>query len=359
MEKFTIAIDARELARKKLRSLGLIILSIMKYMEEFNIILLSDIEVSSDRIPLNAVNYFRGDECRGGLDFYYYQKWMKKIIKKKNVDCFYQINHFTLVAMKVPVITVVHDLYPLENIEKTTIKNKFIYKLSMILSIINSDKIFTVSNFTKERLKHFFWNSKKFEVNYNGLDLPLKNCNEKSIIDGKYMLMIGRISYLKGTLHLARIYDKFLSNSGYKLVIAGEAIDIETGNKLKKLTNKNKNIIWLDYVTNETRETLMSNCSLFLYPSRYDGFGLPPIELALRRKTVIMNDIPILREITKNCGDYINFYEEDYKVSKYILNKLCNENFEQIKKLYNIASTYTWERNVLNLKKTINELCKK
>lgn len=358
MVEKTIAIDARELTRKKLRSLGLILLSIMEYLKEYHLLLLSDIAVGQELIPANGENISRGTVCNGGVDVISYQCWIGKVLKEKDVRILYQINHFALIPIKgVKQITVIHDLYVLEGIEKHKLRIRLPYRLFLMLTLVNSSRIFTVSEFSKSRVEKFFWKSKKLVVNYNGIERPFVSAGEtQKLVDGPFLLMIGRVNYWKGTLRAIELYNKYLSQSGYKLIIAGQTDGPDIEEKIKIYTRDNDNIIWMDYVSNETREWLMQNCALFLYPSRYDGFGLPPLELAIRNRKVLMNDIPVLREVTRNKGDYINFYGNDDEVIERIKNSLYKSDELQQEALYSVAIDYTWKANADKLKHIIGEL---
>jgi glycosyltransferase involved in cell wall biosynthesis len=338
-----VAIDAKELAKKNIGSLGMILLELMPRMETCELLLLSDIEVPTEYIPEGARVVIRGVKYSGGADLFKYQLWMKKQCEENAVDWFYQINHFTLFKIRgTKQIAVIHDLYPLENLEKTSIKLKVTYWISIFLTLVNADVIFTVSEFTKSRLAHFFWKSKKVQVNYNGI-APLQKSKSENIVDGKFFLMLGRVSYWKGTFQVAEIFSKHFANSEYKLIIAGQAQNEEDAQKMRSITSSCDNIVWMDYVDNSTRDWLLQNADLFLYASRYDGFGKPPLEAALAHTPVLINDIPVLREVTKNKGNYVDFYGSQEEIYNAISNMEKNQDEEKLKQLQEIAQSYTWD----------------
>ena len=342
-----IAIDAKELAKEKLLSLGYILLKLIKYLKDYDLILLSDSKLPDEYIPDNAIAVYREKKYSGGVDLFRYQKWMKKKMKEYKADIYFQINHFSVIRTRgIKQIVIVHDLYPLERIEKHSLPVRIAYRISMIGTLINADKILTVSNFTKKRLEHFFWKSAKIEVNYNGIEEPADICDVDSFacVEEPFCLMLGRVNYYKGTIRMAEIFDKYMSGCGYKLVIAGQATTDEEALRLNKMTARNNDIIWLNYVDNNTKEWLIRNCSLFIYASRYDGFGLPPLEAAIRKKKAVINDIEVLREISKGKGNYIDFSAEGKMVADALQDALEKNDAEQIDELYEIAKSYTWDR---------------
>lgn len=347
MNRKRIGIDARELTRNNLGSLGFILLEVMKYLGEYDLFLYSDINVPSEYVPENAKVISRGKEYTGGLDLYRFQYWMKKKMKVDKIDVYFQINHFSVVHTRgIKQIVVVHDLYLLDGIEKHSVKQKAIYWISLLGTMLNADTIFTVSDFSKKRLEHHYWKSPKIEVNYNGIDEPLEieNLNSFACVDGPFCLMLGRVNYYKRTMRIVELFDKYLLNSGYKLVIAGQAKSQDVVEQMNAITARNDNIIWLNYVDNNTKEWLLRNCSLFIYASRYDGFGIPPLEAGIRKKKSIISDIDVLKEVTKGKGNYVDFDAGDEIVTEAIVHAIKSEDSAQIQDMYDVAKSYTWKK---------------
>lgn len=344
--KKTIAFDAKELTQKNLGSLGYMLLEILNNMKDYNIILLSDMPVPNQYIPSNAIAISRNKQFKGGFDLLKYQMWMKKVMKNKKINSFFQINHFSVIKLKqIKSIVVVHDLFCLEQIEKRSLAARIKYYCSMIGTMIFADEIITVSNFTKKRLEHYFWKSAKITVSYCGVRPPLSLSNESyKIIDGKFCLILGRVNYYKRTMRIVDFYDKNMSDSGYKLVIAGQAKLKSVADQMSYYTQKNSNIIWLNYVDDYTKEWLLKNTSLLIYASRYDGFGVPPLEAAIRKKKVVISDIEVLREVTQNKGVYIDFERDDKYIRETIMNTLQSTNDAIIEDMYNVARSYSWKK---------------
>lgn len=354
MKKITVAVDAKELAKKNIGSLGMILLELIpRLLPKFDVLLLSDIDIPTHYVPDGVQTVIRKVPYCGGADLLKYQYWMKKICEKNKVDWFYQINHFSLFKMKgIKQIVVIHDLYPLEKIEHKTLSSKMTYWISLFFTMVNADVIFTVSEFTKNRLSHFFWKSKKVQVNYNGI-APVQKAESENVVDGEFFLMLGRVSYWKGTLRVAEFFSKYFANSKYKLIIAGQAQNEEDAQKMKSISSSCHNIVWLDYVNDSTRDWLLQNAELFLYASRYDGFGLPPLEAAKVKTKVLMNDIPVLREVTLNKGNYVNFYGKDDILYKSICTMIEDDSQEKIDEMYTVATGYTWDAYANQIKDTM------
>lgn len=344
--KKKVAIDAKEFTKKNIGSFGYSLIELFNNLRDYDLLLLSDGDIPSQYVPDNAKVIIRGKKYTGGLDLFMYQRWMKKVMIREKVDCYYQINHFSVVRTKgIKQIVIVHDLYTLDNIEKKTTRQKIVYRLSLFLTMLNADKIFVVSEFTKKRLEHHFWKSPKVEVNYNGISEPLAipDLDSYACVDGPFCLMLGRVNYFKGTLRVVELFDRYLSDSGYKLVLAGEAKSNDVADQMTVITSRNPNIVWLDYVNDNTKEWLLRNCTLFIYAANYDGFGHPPLEAAIRKKNMLISDIEILREVTKGRGNYVNFKADDQVVVAKIIDAIENDNTSQIEELYDVAKSYSWK----------------
>ena len=67
------------------------------------------------------------------------------------------------------------------------------------------------------------------------------------------------------------------------------------------------NVVYLGYVTDGEAKTLMANCKAFLFPTLYEGFGIPPLEaVACGAPRVLVSDTPCMREVYGPCAGYID-----------------------------------------------------
>lgn len=67
------------------------------------------------------------------------------------------------------------------------------------------------------------------------------------------------------------------------------------------------NVVYLGYVTDGEAKTLMANCKAFLFPTLYEGFGIPPLEaVACGAPEVLVSDTPCMREVYGPCAGYID-----------------------------------------------------
>jgi len=113
-------------------------------------------------------------------------------------------------------------------------------------------------------------------------------------------------------------------------------------NYLQGLIDSNKDIVSMGYMDDDKMPYLYNGADLFVFPSKYEGFGMPPREALLCGTGVVVSDIPELREATFGLGIYIDPENRDQfeqaiiegiknkKVSKGLENSYYNKETEQL-----------------------------
>lgn len=109
------------------------------------------------------------------------------------------------------------------------------------------------------------------------------------------------------------------------------------------------NVRFLGYVSDGEAKVLMRDCKAFLFPSFYEGFGIPPMEaLAVGAKSLILSDIEVLNEIFKSAATYIDPLKYDYKLDG--ISKVCSETERT-----NLLDGYSWEKSAALLRNILEE----
>jgi len=252
----------------------------------------------------------------------------KKInIKKGSVDVLLQFDFGLGVPKSVPTVVMFHDLIPVLfrkddlNLQKNQTVTKKIKQslggkiqwkkyISDLNELKNAKIILAISNSSKHDLVKYFPSIKEKEIKiaHLGVDRILStskqtaNNNVKKITQGTYLLYVGGIDIRKNIMQLVK--DFFILKPNYpdlKLVLVGKEFELKEN--LKKLgwtreVNKNieykKDIIILGYVSDYELETLYKNALVFVFPSLYEGFGLPILEaMALGCPTIAYSNSSI------------------------------------------------------------------
>jgi glycosyltransferase involved in cell wall biosynthesis len=164
-----------------------------------------------------------------------------------------------------------------------------------------SKAIFTVSEFSKGRIQYHFHTKKDIQVVYSGITNKLKDYKPNNIIKKNYFIYVGNVKQHKGIDLLLNAYkkarDKGLKS---KLYIVGEYNNFRSSADLSGLIDDKENIKFTGRVSDEALYRLISEAKALVLPSRYEGFGLPPLESLYLGTNAIITDIPAMKEIYKN-----------------------------------------------------------
>ncbi|MCL6561229.1 MAG: glycosyltransferase family 4 protein, partial [Firmicutes bacterium] len=120
------------------------------------------------------------------------------------------------------------------------------------------------------------------------------------------------------------------------------------------------NIYDLGYVPEEDLSLLYGGADLFVYPSRYEGFGLPPLEAMACGTPVVVSNVASLPEVIGDAGICVDPYNVD-DIAQGIYRVLTNENLQQKlrEKGLNRAKLFTWEKTARETLKVYDEVARK
>ena len=218
-----------------------------------------------------------------------------------------------LTSLFQPGLVFIHDiyakLYPQDFTSKKDKLRRF-YMCWMYNHAIKKGKhIFTVSEFSKNQIIDTYKiSSEKISVIPNGWD-HFTGINEDNSIfttfpslkSKEYYFTLGSLQKRKNLIWLVQ-YAK--THPEELFAISGKAISGMVSNEIDNLQNID-NVILLGYVSDEQVKALMKNCKAFIFPSYYEGFGIPPLEALSVGAKIIVSDIPCFKEIYKASAYYI------------------------------------------------------
>jgi len=329
--------------------------------DEFKMILISDVASPVfDHLGVFDV-IVRKKEAKQGLSVWYYHRWVAEIVSRYKPQIFFQINHFVPFKMhpSVKVICEVHDLYPLEFFENIRSYSRMKFLFGILRTLRHSSKIIVPSKFTLQRLKYFFRTVPDTIIIPSPYMPPSETIVAPRSLDGSgdYLLYLGRISYMKGSdilINLAEQYDL----GDMKIVMAGKVESKKLMERIVKLSEAGK-ILYLDYVTDAEKEYLLQNARIVVYPTRYDGFGIPPVEAAVRRRPIVVSDVPVMQEKFMKHDVYFSLKEGTQSLYK-VLNEKLSKNFseleEEVEEIYQLVKEYNVENYAKKFVNTVYEV---
>ncbi|WP_304160325.1 glycosyltransferase family 1 protein, partial [Fusobacterium ulcerans] len=241
------------------------------------------------------------------------------------------------------------DISPKINPNFFSKKFSIFYKVLYWFITKTSLKILTISNFSKvEIIENYKINPNKINVihcgwqHMNGVIEDKKILEKLQLKNKEFYLGVSSINpnkNFKYIIELAKLYPEKI------FVIVGKLNQKVFGNMdLEKVNN----IVWTGYVTDEELKALYKNTLGFIYPSFYEGFGIPPLEaLACGCKKVYISNTSCLLEIFEDSVIYLN----PYKVEN-ILNETEIIKEENIRKILN---KYSWEKSAKKIHEVFGE----
>lgn len=228
----------------------------------------------------------------------YSKSGLLKFPKSINKDCDALIipNFLIPYGVKIPVHTIIHDLAFLD--VKETRRGFIDYKIKKYLlkrCIKKSKTISCVSKFTVDRCRHYYGKlADKCYQNYIGISLDIHHKYGDIKKEPKSLVCVGNVKPHKGIKTLIDAY-KLLKDKGYKLSIIGEMEGFLTGLDLSK--ENVEGIEFLGKLNDKELTDKVSKAEFLIQPSKYEGFGLTPMEALYVGTRPIISDIPVFKEI--------------------------------------------------------------
>ena len=214
-------------------------------------------------------------------------------------------------------VTIIHDLQALHFPEYFSKAKMMWLKINWSNTFKHADRIVAISEFTKKDiLQHFNISEKIVDVIFDPVVVDKNDVADLSEVYEKYNLKEKDYYYTVSSLgknkNLITLLDmmSILKEKGYehkKLVISGigEGKDKDNFIRIAEEKGITDNVILTGFVDNATRNALYKGCEVFLFPSIFEGFGMPPIEAKYFNAKVITTRESSIPEVTQNAVIYV------------------------------------------------------
>lgn len=281
---------------------------------------------------------------------------------KDDVDITQFFNCVVPPGVKGRSVVIVHDMAYKVCPETVRLKTKWWLHLTLKKSCNRADAIVTVSESSKaDIIKYLGVNANKITVMPNGVDLHIfHNRYEKSAIDtikakyhlkSEYFLYLGTLEPRKNIPSLIRAYKQLLqikdSLTVPQLVIAGGKgwLYDSIFNIVKELKLE-ENVLFTGYLDMEDVPKMLCGATAFVFPSIYEGFGMPPLEAMACGAPVITSNVSSLPEVVGDAGILVNPESIDeicQAMGTLMTNSILRQ--ELVKRGLERAESYTWENS--------------
>jgi glycosyltransferase involved in cell wall biosynthesis len=212
-------------------------------------------------------------------------------------------------------IVTLHDLAFIKHPEWFSFSFKRFYQF-LIPRIVRSSKlIFTVSETMKRDItQHFGKNLTNIYVTYNGIsDTFKKPLKRKNNFEKPFFLAMGGRNPRKNLTNVLKAMH-LLNRSDYDLRIIGRA-ETNFNNSNLNIDDYNFKVIYHTDISDDYLKSLYQEAQALLYPSFYEGFGLPPLEALNSNCPIIISDIDVFNELFKKFALFVDPHKpEDIKM---------------------------------------------
>lgn len=284
---------------------------------------------------------------------------------KEDVDITHFFNFIIPPKIKGKVVNTIHDLtfkfYP-ETMDERNLRR---IQQDIDYSIERSDIITTVSECSKgDIVKELSVSEENVKVIYPGVDSKrysrVYSREEKEQVKKKYnlpdcyVLYMGTLEPRKNILGLVEAFGRLKKEEGLediKLVLAGKKGWLYEGifKKIKEL-NLEDEVIFTDYVDEVDKALIYQLAECFVFPSLYEGFGIPILEAMAASIPVVTSNVSSLPEVAGDAA-LLTSPNDTIKMAECIFNILTDETLSQslINKGLGQVKKYTWDESVEKL----------
>lgn len=235
---------------------------------------------------------------------------------KTKEDILFNPGGFGIFTHKNQVLTI-HDVAPIDGPNWYSKQYALIFKSIVPITTRVSRKIITVSNYSADRIvKLFNIHPNKIEVTHLGVDSRFKahpvvskqEIYKKYDIEEGYLLCVSAISSRKNFERIVQAWNS-IDKSGLKLLIVGQVnAKFADSNFTAKNTNS---VTYTGHITDDELASLYTHCVAFVYPSLYEGFGLPIVEAMAAGAPVITSNVTSMPEIAGKAAITVDPYSID------------------------------------------------
>jgi len=293
-------------------------------------------------------------------------------VRRQHVDLFHA-PHYVLPALT-PARTVVtiHDCIHL--MFPQYLQNRLAYayaRASLWTAAHKSDKILTVSETSKRDILRFFKvPPEKIVVIPNAIDErfwiepdedQVVRTRERYQLGDPFLLYVGNIRPHKNLERLIEAFCQVRARSGIeelRLLIIGD--EISKLQALRRAVHRHKvhrYVRFLGFVPDETLAVLYRLAAVFVFPSLYEGFGLPPLEAMASGTPVVTSSVSSLPEVVGDAAVLVDPYNTN-AIAYGILQALMDDELRADLHRKGLARVqhYSWERSVRRVREIYDEV---
>lgn len=328
-----IGVDARPLISESPSGIGVYLLEVLKNLEDNgNTYILYSNEPIKNQDP--SLQKFEKRIVKGKIGTLVICFKLNKVLKADRIDEFWGTEHMLPLFTKgIRRVLTVHDLALLINPKWGSRKNAIMQNVFCRLSCKCADHIIAVSEATKKDIcKLLHIKEQKIAVIYNGggqNEVPAFSEEEEQEIrnrlkinDNRFFAYVGNIEPRKNIENIVKAFESAKSDldGECKLVLAGK-LGWRTEKIIQSIDNSRykSSILLPGYISEREKEFLLQKAIAFVFPSNYEGFGIPIIEALSYGGVVITAQNSSLPEVGGEVAFYVGREHDVKDIAKKML----------------------------------------
>lgn len=292
----------------------------------------------------------------------------RSALKHLNCDLVHIPNLFSVPRfMPCPYVLTAHDM--LEHVSRDREQSGFraTCRLQMTKQVMRgAARILAVSNFTRTEIERLFdIPSDKIQVVYNAIDERFlrghASATDRELIAQRYqvnypfLLYAGRVSPHKNVVRMIEAFSALkteLEKDGaypdLKLIIIGD--DLSGNPDLRRTVVRScvqNDVRFLGFIPIEVLRIFYDAAKIFVFPSLYEGFGLPPLEAMAHGTPVVTSNVSSLPEVVGNAAVLVNpenVFEIMRALHRVLMDKALRERMKE--RGYKQATRFSWDSSV-------------
>ncbi len=283
------------------------------------------------------------------------------VLRREKPDVYHAPHYVLPAAVMSPSVVTIHDCIHLIFPQYLPNRRAYLYARSVMWAAARrADAILTVSEASKRDILRFFdVKPEKVVVVHNAIDErfwtppadeDVARVRERYQLEHGFVLYAGNIKPHKNLVRLIEAFDEIRRGDfeEMKLLIIGD--EISKMPALRRAVHQHhlhKHVRFLGYVSDETLAVLYRLAAVFVFPSIYEGFGLPPLEAMASGAPVVTSNVSSLPEVTGDAAVLVNPHDTGSIVAG-VRRVLSDPAFaEQLRQKGPVrAREFSWERSV-------------
>jgi len=305
----------------------------------------------------------------------------RAILKRLNCDLVHIPHLFWLPRnLPCPYVMTVHDV--LDHMYRARDQSGFRRSLHFFLThraLRGAARLFAVSNFTKSEVEKLFSiPAARIEVVYNAIDERFLRGHaseadrqllaERYLVNHPFLLYTGRISPHKNVVRIIEAFSALKAElekegmfPGLKLIVIGDELSKHPDLRRTVVRSRMQNDVrFLGFVPIEVLRIFYDAAKIFVFPSLYEGFGLPPLEAMAHGTPVVTSNTSSLPEVVGNAAVLVNpenVFEIMRALHRVLLDQALRDKLKE--RGYQQAKRFSWDASAQQILCVYHEVSEK